>query len=195
MNRRLAILLPAAMAVLGLTACNSTTTGLGTPESTPTTTSQQSGDGGQTTSDGGSTGGGSPLASVDPCSLLSSSVLNQYGLSKTASGPGTGARPCNWQKPVDINGKNGLTVEIDVRDTQGLNDINANGFTITPDNVGSHQGRLAKLNAGGSCFVAIGVGDSSRVDVGVAAGTDTTQACQVANDLAKDVEPQLPAGG
>lgn len=193
MNRRYAVLVPVIMAAFALAACNSSTSG--SPTGSATTSQQTGGDTSTpTSSSGGSNGGGSPLASVDPCSLLNQSVLSQYGLSKSSTISGTGGRPCNWQKPVDINGKNGYSVEIDVRDSQGLKDINANGFTVTTDNVGSHQGRLAQLNVGGSCFVAIGVTDSSRVDVGVAAGTDTTQACQLANQLAKVVEPQLPAG-
>ena len=50
MNRRLAILPLVAMAALGLAACSSTTTGQGTPVTTP--------------AQGGSTGGSSPSSSA-----------------------------------------------------------------------------------------------------------------------------------
>jgi hypothetical protein len=183
----------AAIAAFGLAACSSSTQGQGT--AAPTTNTQQDTGGAGAPSSGSSTGsGGSSLAAVQPCGLLSTAVQTQYELSPAATTPGTGARPCNWNKPVDQNGENGYEVEIDVRDSQGLSSINTNGFTVTPDNVGSHQGRLVQLDAGGTCFVALGVGSGSRVDVSVTAGTDTSQACQVANQLAKVVEPQLPSG-
>jgi hypothetical protein len=189
-NRRLAILPLVAMAALGLAACSSTTTGQGTPITTPA----QGGTGGSSPSSSGSSGGGSSaLASVQPCNLLSSATLSQFGLSKTQSITIPAARPCDWTKPVDINGANGYSVEIAIRDSQGIKDINTAGNTVTEDNVGSHDGRLVQADAGGGCIVVIGVGDSSRVDVSVA-GTDTNQACSVANQLAKVVEPQLPAG-
>jgi predicted small secreted protein len=189
-NRRLAILPLVAMAALGLAACSSTTTGQGTPVTTP----GQGGSTGAPSSSGSSGGGSSPLASLQPCDLLSSSVLTQFGLTRSSSITIPAARPCNWSKSVDINGENGYAVEIDIRDSQGIKDINSANDTVTEDNVGSHDGRELQATAGGSCTVVIGVSDSSRVDVGVTAGTDTSQACSVANQLAKVVEPQLPAG-
>lgn len=193
MNRRLAILPLVAMAALGLAACSSTTTGQGTPVTTPAQGST-GGAAGSPSSSASSGGGSSALAAVQPCDLLSSSTLSQFGLSRTQSITIPAARPCDWTKPVDINGVNGYSVEIAIRDSQGIKDINTAGNKVTEDNVGSHDGRLIQSDAGGSCIVVIGVSDSSRVDVGVEAGTDTNQACSVANQLAKVVEPQLPAG-
>jgi hypothetical protein len=194
---RFAVLSLLAMAMLGLAACNSTTTGQGTAEPTVNTSQSQQGGGGSapTSSDTGGSGGSASTTSLQPCDLLSSSVQSQFGLSKSDSISIPGARPCNWRKNVDENGLNGLSVEIDVRDQTGLKDAVTTGFTVTPDNVGSHQGEMLRLNAGGSCVVTLGVGDSARVDVVIAAGTDTNRACDVANQLAKVVEPQLPSGG
>jgi hypothetical protein len=194
-NRRLAMLSLVAMATLGLAACNSTTTGTGTPQ--PTVNTSTGGGSGVTlpdTTSGGSSSNGAGLAAVQPCDLLNASTQSRFGLSKADSIPVAGARPCTWNKPVDANGLNGYTVEIDIRDSQGLKDVNTGGFTVTQHNVGSHQGKQVQLNAGGSCLVVIGVGDSSRVDVGVTAGTDTAKACQVAGQLATVVETQLPSG-
>lgn len=182
------------MAALGLAACSSPTIGSGT--TAPTTGANQPTNGGGTPSTADSGGNGaSSLSSVQPCNLLSSAVMSQYGLSPASSITVPDARPCNWSKPVDINGNNGYSVEIDIREHQGLKDINTAGSTITQDNIGTHPGRQFSLDAGGSCTVSIGVTNASRVDVGVTAGTDTNQACQVANNLAKVVEPQLPASG
>jgi hypothetical protein len=189
-NRRLVLLSLTAMAILGLAACNSTTTG--TPQPTVDTTTQGTGGTGSDTTSGGSNG--TSLAAIQPCDLLDASTQSRFGLSKADSIPVAGARPCTWSKSVDANGENGYTVEIDIRDQQGLQDVNTSGFTVTQHNVGSHQGKQVQLNAGGTCLVVLGVGDSSRVDVGVTAGTDTAKACQLAGQLATVVEPQLPSG-
>jgi hypothetical protein len=189
-KRRLAILPLVAMAVFGLAACNSTTPGQGTAEPTgggsPSTTEDSS-------APSSGSGGGS-LASVDPCSLVSSSEESSLGLTRSDADTVPGGKPCDWTKPVDTNGQNGYAVEIVVRPNDGLNDVVTQGFTVQPVTVGSHQGKQLQLQAGGSCSIAIGVGNSSRVDFTVTAGTDTNQACQVANELAKAAEPQLPAG-
>jgi hypothetical protein len=196
-NRRLAVLPLFAAAVFGLAACNNTTTGTGTAAPTGGGGAPTSSDGGSSASstDGGSSGGSDSLAAVQPCSLVSSSALTQYQLSPSGTGNAGDARSCTYSRPVDINGNNGASVSIDVRDHQGLKDIVQTGYTMSDDKIGNHQGRQGQLNAGGGCFVAIGVDNSTRVDVQVSAGSDATQACQLANNLAKVVEPQLPAGG
>jgi hypothetical protein len=104
------------------------------------------------------------------------------------------ARPCDWSKGVDINGDNGYAVEIDIREHQGLADINTVGSTIRADRVGRHPGRQLTARSGGTCLVVIGVRRTARVDVGVTVTPDrpTSQACRLANGLASVVEPQLP---
>jgi hypothetical protein len=179
-----------AGALFGLVACSGTTTGSGGPAPTTDTTT-----GGGAPSTSGGTGGGVSTASLQPCGLLSSTDASQLQL--TAGGPVNegGARACTWQKAVDTNGQNGFGVEIGIRDSQGLNELTTAGYTITQDNVGGHQGKQAALTVGGGCVITIGVGSSSRVDVVVTGGTDTTQACQFGNQVAKAVEPRLPGGG
>jgi hypothetical protein len=188
-NRRLVVVPLVAGALFGLAACSGTTTGSGSPATTTDTTS-----GGATSSSGG-TGGGVSTASLQPCDLLSSSDATQLQL--TSGGPVNegGARACTWQKAVDTNGQNGFGIEIGIRDSQGLSGLTTAGYTITPDNVGNHQGKQAALTVGGGCVIAIGVGSSARVDVVVNGGTDTTQACQFGNQVAKAIEPRLPGGG
>jgi hypothetical protein len=132
---------------------------------------------------------------LQPCELISASDASQLQLSETGAINEGGARACKWSKAVDINGQNGFGVEVGIRDTQSLDSINATGYTVTQDNIGSHQGKQASLDIGGACFVALGVGNSARVDVQVSGGTDTSSSCQFANDVAKVVEPHLPGGG
>jgi hypothetical protein len=192
-NRRFTVVPLLAVAAFGLAACSSSTTGTGT--AAPTSGAAPVSSGGSTSSSGGSgTSGGSALAALQPCSLLSSSVLSSLQLSQTDSGTANGARSCSWQKSVDANGLNGYAAGVDIRDSQGLKDVNTSGSTVTSDQIGSHQGQQLQSTDSGDCIVAIGVTNSSRVDVTVNAETDAGKACQVANQLAKVVEPQLPSG-
>jgi hypothetical protein len=64
---------------------------------------------------------------------------------------------------------------------------------VTPDNIGSHPGRQLQSTISNSCLITIGVTNSSRVDVTAIATTDANQLCQLANQFAKLVEPNLPA--
>lgn len=179
MNRRLAAVQLFAVALFGLAACNNSTSGTATP-------------GGGSGPTGGT--GSVSTASLQPCDLISTSDATQLQLTETGAVNEGAARACKWSKPVDINGQNGFAVEVGIRDSQSLDSINSTGYTVTQDNIGSHQGKQASLDIGGSCFVALGVGGSARVDVQVAGGTDTSSSCQFANEVAKVVEPHLPGG-
>jgi len=181
-NRRLTVVPLVATALIALAACGQTTTGSGNPASTTTP-----GSSGDTTSNSG----GASTASLQPCDLLSASVLSQNQLTKTDSGTQSGARTCAGTKSVDINGNGGYTLGVDIRDSQGLNDTSDGGYTVTPETVGSHQGK--QLERSGSCIVAIGVSTTSRVDV--QASADPGQSCPLANQFAKLIEPGLPGGG
>jgi len=76
----------AALLVLAMGGCTSTTPGIaGTTNSTaPTSTAPSS----TTPSD--------PLASVDPCTLLAPAVISQNQLRPDTSGTGPGTRYCRW---------------------------------------------------------------------------------------------------
>jgi hypothetical protein len=122
-------------------------------------------------------------------------VLAELQLTPSGSGTTGGARTCSWDRPVDQNGLNGYSTGVDIRDSQGISSANTDGYTVTPDSIGQHQGEQLRATSSADCIVIIGVTSSSRVDVTANANTDTNLACQVANQLAKAVEPQLPAGG
>jgi hypothetical protein len=176
-NRRTAVLILVVAAVLGVAACTSSTTGNGTPA--------------PTTNAAGPTSGGPSLTSIQPCDLLSSGDASQNQLGTPTTDNGNGARGCTWQNTTANNG-DGYTVGVDIRDSQGIKDINTGGYTVTTDNIGSHPGRQLQSTVSGSCDIVIGVTNSSRVDVDVNAGTDPVQGCQLANQFAKFVEPNLP---
>jgi len=179
-NRRHVVAALIAVALFELVACGQSTHGTATPGTSagrPATT------------------GGASTTSLQPCDLLTSADASALQL--TAQGGPTnfgGARTCEWRKPVDINGQNGFSTRIAIRDSQSLSDITSAGYTVTQDNVGSHQGKQAALDGGGGCLIAIAVSNTSRVDVDISGGTDTASSCQFANQVAKVVEPHLPSG-
>jgi hypothetical protein len=132
------------------------------------------------------------LASIQPCDLLSADIISQNQLGTPTPANEGGARTCKWQNTTANNG-DGYVVGFGIRDSQGIKDVNTDGYTVTPDNIGSHPGRQLQSTISGSCTIAIGVTNSSRVDVTGVAGTDANQACQLANQFAKLIEPNLPA--
>jgi hypothetical protein len=183
-----------AAALIGLAACGNGT--LGTPTPTQGSGSGPTGTGGSgaTTSAGGPTSsGGGALASLQPCQMLNASFVSQLQLQPQGPDSSSSAPNCDWQRPVDSNGNNGYSVGLTLRTTQGLNDVDASGYTVTTNTVGGHPAKQLQSTVPGNCLVAIGVGSAQRVDVTVNAGTDTNQACQVAGQVAQQVAPELPS--
>ncbi|HVV20119.1 MAG TPA: DUF3558 family protein, partial [Pseudonocardiaceae bacterium] len=153
-----------AAALFGLVACSNSTPGTATTTGGDQTTTAGAGD---TTSSSSSGSDGSPLASVQPCDLVTSSALSQLGLSGGQTSTQAGARICQWQTPVDQNGNNGAVAGVEIRDHQGLSDVVPNGYTTTTKTLGSHQAEQLRSKSSGDCIDAIGVSDHSRVDVTV----------------------------
>jgi hypothetical protein len=186
-THRLAVAALIAVAMLGLVSCSNSTPGTAAP-SAGSTQSPTAG-----TSSVPNTAGPS-LSSIQPCDLLSAIDLSQNQLAKSDSGTGSGARSCSWQNATADNGF-GYAIGVDVRDSQGLKDINTAGYIISDDPIGSHPGKQAQDSNGAGCIVAIGVGAFSRVDVVATGSNGAAESCQLANRFAKLVEPNLPAGG
>lgn len=131
-----------------------------------------------------SEGGDSSTADLQPCELLTSSDQATFNLgpgSEEELGP---ARACLWQ----ASGEHAISVG--VIDDLGLDDVQSSG-TKQPTKVGSHDA----VKYGGpadTCSFAIGVSETSRVDVSGVAGGDAAKACSVAKQAAELVEPKLP---
>jgi hypothetical protein len=191
-KRRFAVAFLAVVAAAGIAACSSGTGG----SPFPTTTGAAATGGGSSSSSGGGGGGAAAqLAAIQPCDLLSSSQVSQNGLTSEGSSSGSGARSCKWKNTTADSGF-GYVVSANIRDQQGISDINTDGVTVTNDPIGKHQARQAKDSDGGDgCMVSIAVTDSSRVDVQANDGnSDLNQASQLANQFATLIEPQLPGG-
>lgn len=172
-----------ALACVGLAACSSRTPGTGTPVTSgaPTTAGSTP-----------SSASGSALATKDPCSLLTSSQASQHDLQSEGPSNDGGARACSWQNATAFDG-DGYTVELAIRDSQGLSDVNTDGLTMADDTIGSHQGKQGQDTSDGDCLVFIGVTQTSRVDVVVSSGdSNPAHSCSLANQYAKLVEPTLP---
>jgi hypothetical protein len=176
----------AMSALLGLAGCDTSIDG--NPQPVSTTSSTQP----PVNNPVGERDAAAKLAAIDPCTLLTPAQIDQYGLRKKEVGELAGARQCGWSHPSDDHGKGGYAVGPAIRDHQGLRDINTDGYTMTDQPVGRHQGRQAQQDGDAGCLVSIGVTESARVDI-AAAGEPGT-ACQVANQFATLMEPLLPGG-
>jgi hypothetical protein len=144
--------------------------------------------GGETT--GGSTespapGGDSTTADLKPCDMLSSAEQTQLQVSGGGVEEQVGPeRSCRWT----ASGSHSLSVGI--VDEYGLTDVQSS-TTTKQLTVGSHS---AVQYTGGvsTCAVALGVSDTSRVDVLASANGNEQKACKIAKQAAALVEPKLP---
>jgi Protein of unknown function (DUF3558) len=185
--KRLVVLAGLAVTLMSVAACGSTP---GQPTAVTTTAG---GGAGQTSAAGtsdepSSAGSGSGSLPVDqPCSLLSSSDLQQLNVSSPPSADKVGtANSCELDTAADHIG-------LDIRTDAGLADFDAvpNGGPVSDLTIGSHQAKQEADPSSSSCDVAIGVTSSSRVDVSTT-GDGNTDPCPVAVAAAKLVEPKLP---
>ena len=185
---RLLVLPILAVAALALAGCSQETAGSAAPGGdTGEKTGVPTIPGGETTEEPTETsepGGDSGTADLQPCTMLSEG--DQYRLKVTGGtedevGP---ERLCQWK----ASGSH--TVSVGVVDELGLDGVQSSGAK-TPMKVGSHD---AVQFTGGvsSCAVALGVTDTSRVDVISTANGDEAKACTIAKQAAALVEPKLP---
>lgn len=172
---------------LGLVGCSETTPGTAVSGDQQPDAPTIPGDTGtsEPTEPTESTGGGdSGTADLQPCDLLASSEQASLNLGPGVEDELGPARACQWQ----ASGQH--TITIGVIDELGLDDV-VSGGAKQPTRVGAHDAVQYKA-ALGVCAFAIGVTDSSRVDVSGVARGDEARACAVAKQAAELVEPKLP---
>ena len=181
--RRSVLLLSMAAAVLGLAGCAEETSGTARPDSTSdsTATDQPS----ETSTSSEEEAGG--LTDVEPCDLLPASGATQLGLTEgTESSIGQG-RGCRWRfEGASLD--DSFTVDLVLYDERGIDEVV--GTDIVPATIGGHDAVRFKDSTEG-CIVSIAVGDASRVD-SLATGGNLQRGCELADQLAAAVEPQLP---
>lgn len=188
--RRSALLVPVlAMAFAGMVACSSATSGSPIPgatsgtDSAPTSSQQTTGESSPPST------GSSPLADKDPCSLLTASAQSRFGVSDGKKHDVGDGRGCQWT----LRGPSETTFfAVQIYDNSGIKDIPAESKPKDLPDVGSHKAvQTQEIGGPGSCSVILGVTDSSQVTASVLAGTDTSKACDLAHQLAEQVEPEL----
>lgn len=133
---------------------------------------------------------------MDACDLLTDQEATQF----KADGPGspdssgtTGATSACQRSGRSANDSS-TSFTVSVRAQQGLSDINASGGTLTTGSLNGRPAAQFVSNIGAKCLVALGVTKTSRVDITfvIGAGTEPTEACQTASNIANIVEPKLP---
>lgn len=190
-HRGALVLAAAAVGVGALAGCTAST------EGTPTSSGSQppSGSGGPAaTGASGSPATDATLASVDPCSLMTTAEAAQVGgqgpgqVDSTAAAGSTSA--CGWHGRTSDD--YAVSFGLDIRASQGIDELRANGGQITDGKVGARTAR--RLVNGTDCLVTLKVGPKSRVDVTVSivGVTDSNAPCDVAGKVAGFVNPRLP---
>ncbi|SEF30549.1 Protein of unknown function [Amycolatopsis pretoriensis] len=183
------VLLPLAAGGALLAGCTSTQGGTASPaQSSPVSEPG--------TSESQSSGGGGTQSITDACSLLEAGDVSSFGEFKEPVPGTTGdVRTCRFQQKVASASENAKVIGVNIRDTASVAQVNDTGGGVVDKDV---NGRKAKEAPGGAsvaaCTLALPVGDSSRVDVAVTGAESADQACQVAEAVAKAVEPRLPKG-
>jgi uncharacterized protein DUF3558 len=190
--KRLPALAAAATVLLTITACGSSTPGTALP-TTSTATSTATGNGNNSGSDqpNTTTGGGTgkitstnQLYNTQACTLLTATEATQLDLPSTGEISNDGAKSgCGWDGTE-------YSVSVHIRTDVGISGVvNANGGTLTPTTVGSHQAMRLQDDTGW-CMYAMRITDGSRVDVGALGNGQPS--CQEALTAAKIVEQKLP---
>ncbi|WP_183649379.1 DUF3558 domain-containing protein [Prauserella isguenensis] len=189
-----AVLLPlVTLAVVTASACSERESG--TPEANGMSPSSTPPAAGPPSTDVSAPNDTSPLAGIDPCSLLTTAEVEKHGAVQEGAPEnktvGT-ATVCTW--PGDAGDSAALvpTTSVAIRQNAGVQDVNDKGSGVQHT---EEDGRKYARSPGpGGCVIAIGVTTASRVDV-VVSGTETAdQACQIANSLVEAAEPNVPRG-
>jgi len=177
--------LTSATAALLLAGCTAKEPGNASPASTSSAPS---------TGETSSASGGATTASLDPCSLLSATDLASYGtFGDPRKREGSGARSCGYLRKAQDASDSHLGVDVNIRDSQGIDSVNDGGKGTIPSQVNARQAVLVPTGET-NCVVAMAVGSTSRVDITVTSAADSTKACDTASQVAKIVEPKLPKG-
>jgi len=169
---RTVIGLAALSAVLIVTACSSTVSGIPSPD--PRASSMTP-----------SAGPQDALSALDSCTILEQLVAGQgfeAGVRKTAR------NECHVSKPEYGT----LSLALDPQ--QGLADLETQDAGRTPAEINGRRALVGEPERSGMCEVGLGVTEGSRALVLVTlVNSDLyAQACPAARDLATKLEPLLP---
>jgi len=170
----------AALGLLALTACSSPAAGQPQPSNSQST--------------GTSSSASNSLASLAPCNLLSDANTSALHLIK--KGPvniSSKARSCDWGTDTNaVSDPHSIySFSVNILDHEGVSDLNTNGHQVSTVDINGRQSEQL-YDGYGSCSVSMPVTSTSSVDIDLAA--DESNACTLANGIAKLVEPNVPKG-
>jgi hypothetical protein len=175
-----------AAAIVGLSACSSQNPG--SPQANGSASSAS-----QPTSSS-STSGASPLASVDPCTLITQTQVTNNGLLPGKSVNAPGGRACRWVRSDSGTATvDGYDIQVVIYDTTGIDQLNTVGGTVSDISVGKYQSKLFQDNSDNDCLVSVPTAGSSRVDIGVVSSLGITQGCKLVQQVAPKVVANFPA--
>lgn len=177
---RLALLTSALATLASVVACSTSTPGEPSADGSGPSTTTPAG-----SSTSSALGAGLPVN--QPCSLLSAAALDQIGVSSPPSEDQVGtAHSCELDSSA-------YHIGLDIRTDVGLAGFQgvSGGGHLSSHTIGRHMAKEQPDNGSSSCTVAVGVSQSSRVDV-TATGDGTTDPCPTAMAVAELVEPKLP---
>jgi hypothetical protein len=174
-----------AAAIVGVSACSSQNPG--SPVANDSSTSS-------TPTSSGQAGDASPLASVDPCSLITQAEVTNSQLQPGTTIPAPGGRACRWERPDDGATIDGYVLQIVIYDKAGIDQLRTAGGTVTDTSVGKYQGKLFQDTPLSFCIVSLGTSTDSRIDVEVNSRVGMQQSCTVVNQVAPAVVSHFPAG-
>jgi hypothetical protein len=128
----------------------------------------------------------SPLKDVKACSLLSSSEVTTLGAGAGREETINNGRACRF------TGVSSFVTSVVIYDELGLDDVTTDTSVTPVPTVGKHK---AVQWTGGvdTCVISLEVAKNTRVDAQGTAGGDTQKSCSIALQVAKFVEPKLPA--
>ncbi|MCR6486402.1 DUF3558 domain-containing protein [Amycolatopsis sp. OK19-0408] len=182
------VVLPLVAGGALLTGCTSTQGGTASPAQSPSASAPA-------TSESSSTGGAGTESITDPCSLLEAGDLSSYGeFNPPENGTLGGARVCSYQKKIASASDKGMVAGVSVRDDATVDQVRDTGRGVVDKEVNGRKAKESPDGAAPGCTLGLAVGDSSRVDVAVTAVQSSDEACQIAEAVAKTVEPRLPKG-
>jgi hypothetical protein len=124
----------------------------------------------------------SPVAAINPCTLLDQSDMTQLGLTSTGPEATPKSRGCGWAKHATYS----LGIYVD--GSQGIDQLRNGNSTTVP--VQSHDA-IQTADTDIDCGIDIAITKTSSVGVQIEAGGGN--ACQYAQQYATLIEPKLPA--
>jgi len=138
--------------------------------------------------------GGATTSSLDPCSLLVASEIASFGaFGEPNKREEFGARSCGYLMKTQHASDPQLGIDVNIRDSQGIDTVNDTGKGITPGKVNGREAKVVPTGTSG-CIFAMAVGSASRVDISITSAVDSAKACDTATQVADIVEPKLPKG-